>query len=126
MMSLSSIRHLSDEAAKQARKSKVVPLILGDAADVDHLGAPGYRIPNLGSHVPKGWKMLDHWMCDASGVGADWEPALTQAQLKTKIKGLISEGKLYGYAVVEQGSFQVVLGVFEKQGRKRGIKPRPE
>lgn len=115
MMHPTEIARLSNEAARKARREKKLPLVLGDIADVDHLGEPGYRIPNLGSHVPKGWKVIEHWICDASGMGSDREPALTQAQLKATIRRKISENKLYGYAVVEQGPFQVVVGVFEKR-----------
>ena len=114
MMGLSMISHLCKEAEKKAKKNKVVPLVLAEPEDVDNLGSHGYTIPNLGDHRPKGWKLVDHWLCDGTGLGGPNEPALTQRQLKERMKQKLAEGKEYGYAVIEQGPFQVTLGVFEK------------
>lgn len=132
MMSLSTIRHLSNEAAKQARREKRVPLALAEPEDVDNLGKPGHRIPNLGDYRPKGWKLVDEWLCDKTGVGLEWEPALTLKQLREKMKEKIAETKahgvsedlIYGYGTIEEGQFQMVLGVFVKEV-KRGSRRKP-
>jgi hypothetical protein len=114
MMGLSMINHLCKEAERKAKRAKLRPLVLAETVDVDHLGEAGYRIPNFGDYRPKGWKLLEHWQCDSSGLGQPHEPALTQLQLVTRMKRLITEGKLYGYAIIEEGQFQLQLGVFEK------------
>lgn len=114
MMALSMINHLCKEAEKKAKRAKRKPLVLAESEDVDHLGNAGYGIPDFGDYRPKGWKLVDHWLCDSSGFGMDHELALTRRQLKERMKEKIAEGKQYGYATIEQGQFQVVLGVFEK------------
>jgi N-acetyl-anhydromuramyl-L-alanine amidase AmpD len=50
-------------------------------------------------------------MADASGLGGENEPALTVRQLKARLTR-------YGYAIVEVGQFQVVIGVFERVATK--------
>ena len=117
MMDLATIKHLSSQAARKAQRQKKSPLVLAEPEDADSLGDPGYQIPNLGDYRPKGWKMIEHWLCDKSGMGAEYEPALTIRQLKERIKDNITEGKIYGYGMIEEGQFQVVLGVFEKTKR---------
>lgn len=126
MMSLGTIQALSSAAAKAAKKSKLAPLELAEVEDVDQLGACGYRIPNLGDYRPKGWKLVDQWLCDGCGLGGPGERALTQGQLKARLKEKILEGKSFGYGMIEEGQFQVLLGVFEKEEKKtrvRKVKP---
>ncbi len=118
MMDTATIRHLSNEAARRARRKKIVPLVLAEPEDVDRLGTLGHRIPNLGDHRPKGWKLVDQWFCDKQGFGGEGEPALTLRQLKERMKERLADGELYGYGMIEEGEFQVMLGVFEKVEKK--------
>lgn len=115
MMDLQTINSMNAKATRRAKIKNVLPLVLGEQEDVDHLGEPGYIIPNLGDHCPAGWKMLETWFCDHSGFGSDNGPALTLQQLKSKMKSCIGDGKIYGYGIVECGQFQLHLGIFERK-----------
>ena len=48
-----------------------------------------------------------------SGLGREDEPALTVGQTLNLIEEWTAKGS-YGYAIIEEGQFQVVLGIFEK------------
>jgi hypothetical protein len=80
---------------------------------------PPFPFPNLGSYVPKGWAEVDRLFCDKSGWGREDEPALTIAGLKRKLTEHVAAGNRYGYAIVEEGTFQVYIGVFEKNAPSR-------
>lgn len=104
MMSLESIDQLSREAGLEAAERNLEPLVAfvdGDIACKD--------IPNLGDHEPEGWTLLQRYFVDKSGFGAENEPALTVRQFLAKIKGGL------GYAIVEEGQFQIYIGEFEQE-----------
>jgi len=116
MMSASQMNRMADDAAKRAKRNglKPVPYPLGDHAPA---------IPFLGDYVPKGYRRVDapnpprlmgcedgYLFVDASGWGADDEPALTQAQFQAYAEA--HPGLLFG--VTEAGQFQVVVGVYQK------------
>ncbi len=110
MFSPEVIAELSNEAAAKAAQRKLIPYTPWDSREVD--GYPPFPFPNLGSYRPKGWELVDHWLVDKSGFGREDEPALTPRQLKERIyQGLEHD---YGYAIIEEGQFQVVLGVFRE------------
>lgn len=112
MMSPSTIRTIQQEAAEKAATERRIPFVYWDGDDL----APPFPFPNLGDYTPKGWERTDHFMVDSSGFGSPGEPALTTDQLVDKIKDTITKnpGKTIGWAVIEVGQFQVVLGQFEK------------
>lgn len=114
MMDLKTIRYLADEQAKKAAREKRVPYAPFDADEVENY--PAFPFPNIGSHRPKGWKLVDSLFVDKSGFGSENEPALTIRGLKAKLLEQLQEG--YGYAIIEEGQFQLSLGVFKKTGRK--------
>ena len=112
MFDLNTLRALSNDATQKAASAKRVPYKLYTPDEVNYW--PPITFPNLGTYRPKGWKLVDHWLCDSSGFGNENEPALTFNQLCDKIRKLEAEGKHNGYAIIEQGQFQVVLGVFKE------------
>lgn len=71
-------------------------------------GGLRFPFPNIGDHRPEGYELEGMMMVDSSGLGADWEPALTHAQLIERLE----VGK--AHAIIEVGQFQVVLGEFQK------------
>lgn len=79
-------------------------------ADIDNLGCDeDHAIPNfLSGDDIAGWSWLKTLLVNSSGMGADNERALTIPQFKQAME----IGK--GYAVVDQGQFQVQVGVFER------------
>lgn len=117
MMSIESIRALSRKAAREAAANKKEPFYLEpeDLADL-RARVDGTRessgtlfpFPFIGSHRPKGWKLVKRLFVDTSGFGTDNEPALSV----TRLAAALEAG--YGYALVESGQFQGYLGVFRK------------
>ena len=115
MMSLEAIRNLSNKQAAKAARSKKVPYVPFDRGEIENY--PPFPFPNIGSYIPKGWKELRRLFVDTSGLGSENEPALTTGQFKEKLLELHNANDGYGYAIVEEGQFQVYVGVFEKRPR---------
>ena len=106
MYGLETIREMNRDRKKDAMKKGLKPYILLSKSDVDTM--PPFPFPNFGDYRPKGWKLLDVFFVDSSGFGSEGEPALTVSQFKQKLKvGM-------GYAIVEEGQFQVRVGEFKK------------
>jgi hypothetical protein len=122
MMSLSCIRAMSADAAREAARSKREPYVIYDRDEIDRMTA--FPFPFVGSYVPKGWKLVDTWFCDSSGMGADYEPALSIRQLKAKLIAHAESAKQFGYALTEAGQFQIRLGIFERTPKARATRPR--
>lgn len=117
-MDLKTIQYLADKQARKAAKDKKTPYIPYDAAEVERYGDSPFPFPNIGTYRPKGWTMVDEWMVDSSGWGTEDEPALTIQGLKKKIIQNIEDGNSYGYAIVAEGQFQLIMGVFQKVEKK--------
>jgi hypothetical protein len=133
MMSLETIRALSDEAAREARKAHKVPRMF----TAEEIAAGTVRdIPNLGGYLPRGWCRVsleqEHsenprgiYMGDNGGRGAyfvdkGWssgrnEPALAIDEFIERMQPGV------GYGIVEEGQFQVKVGAFSKQRKEPKI-----
>lgn len=127
MMSPSTIREMSRDAAKRAARARKEPWeATPDALERGRNGdTSGVEIPFLGDHVPKGWERINlmepkrgwhedvdgfgAYFVDTSGFGGSGEPALTQKQLME----VLLPG--YGYALIECGQFQGYVGVFRRK-----------
>lgn len=118
-MSLETIRDLANEQARKAAREKRKPYAIFDEAELNAFGtnAVPFPFPNLGTYVPKGWRLVEQLFCDSTGWGSDREPALSARQLKEKLREHIRAGNKYAYAITECGQFQLYLGVFEKTKR---------
>jgi len=103
MMSLSQIHELSDSAARKARRHDKRPYIVWPG-DTERMKS--FPFPFLGSYTPKGWKLVETYFVDATGLGNSNEPALTIDAFRSKLKPGM------GYAIVEAGQFQVVVGEY--------------
>ena len=103
MYSLNEIIALNDETSVKADEQKLQPYV----AECD--GDEGvFKYPNFGYYRPQGWKEVGTYFVDNSGFGGDGEPALTAEKFQASVK----EG--YGYAVTEEGQFQVHITEFKK------------
>lgn len=72
-------------------------------------------IPNLGSLRPGGYDLAETLFVDKSGFGAPDEPALTFGQFVGEVQRCIREhGSPVYLALIEEGQFQVYVGVFLK------------
>jgi hypothetical protein len=109
MMSLETMRDMAVERAGIAAEQSLTPyLVRGD--ELDEWRSGNYStlpFPNIGDHRPDGWEMVDSLFCDSSGIGQPDEPALTASQLIN----LLEIG--YGYAIIQEGQFQLYLGKFK-------------
>lgn len=102
MFSIETIRAMNKEAARKAKGKK--PYIARHNQDEGV-----FKCPNFGDYRPDGYKLIDQLFVDSSGFGSENEPALTAEQFLAEVE----QGK--GYAIIEQGQFQVWIGVFEKR-----------
>jgi hypothetical protein len=118
MMDIAEIEAASRKAAVLAAAEKKQPYVPFDEKEIQK-GATVKHIPNLGDYRPKGWRLVDHWLCDNSGFGSENEPALTASQLQAAMQAKYNERATCGYGIIEVGPFQVVLGVFRKVEKKR-------
>ena len=126
MMSLETIRAMSDEQAEKAAKDNSTPNVPFNADDVNRMpggdnwnGRRGFPFPNIGNYVPDGWVDTgESFFVDSSGFGADNESALTYQQLNRELMKLVEihRGKRrVGYAISEVGQFQLVVSVYERE-----------
>jgi hypothetical protein len=106
MWSLEVINQLNKEAGDKARAQRVEPYFIHYPEEID--GYPPFPFPNIGDDEPEGWEQVDDFFCDSSGFGSSSEPALTPEQLKRKLE------PGFGYAIIETGQFQLVIGKFKR------------
>lgn len=132
MMSPQMIRQLSRQAARESQRNHVEPLAI-EAHDLGVLDEHLRHIPFLGDRCPRGWKrvpastlevperaLTPYWgeerhkyfMVDSSGYGSPTEPALRFDQF---CQWASEHAEGYGLAIVEQGQFQIVVGIFKKR-----------
>lgn len=119
MMDLSTIRHLAEEAGEKAAQKKREPFVPYDASRVEQSIR---AIPNLGSYAPPGWKEVERLFVDKSGLGAENEPAMTFERFCAWVREHMP--KEYGYGMVEEGQFQVYIGVFKRTEKATPLKRR--
>lgn len=113
-MSLTQIRA---ESARQARKAARLQKRPYMFEEEDRETFPPFPFPNIGNYRPKGWTLINDFMVDKTGFGASDEPALTTDQLLRRLKAG------HGYAIIEEGQFQLVLGEFISETGKVKEKP---
>jgi hypothetical protein len=113
MWSTNVINDLSREYGIAARRKNRTPFVPWDAAEVASLGGES-KIPNLGDYRPVGWDLVEDLLVDSWGHDPDDAdgPALSQNGFKAYMVEHLAES--FGYAVIEQGQFQVVVGVFSR------------
>lgn len=110
MMSLSSIQQMSRAQAAKAAKENKKPFIV-EAEDLAAWAkvSRSFPFPNIGDYRPKGWALVEKLFVDKSGQGNG--PAMNTKQLLARLKvGM-------GYAIIEEGEFQLHLGEFESPER---------
>ncbi len=114
MNSLGQIMTASREQGIQAANSNQVPLVI-ERQDADNravLTDMIRRIPNLGDHVPEGWVEVNRYMVDSSGLEDAFEVHAHGGFTHEELLDKIVPGR--GYAIVEEGQFQVKIGEFTK------------
>jgi|GEM_PF-1700031 len=122
MMSLETIRRMSDEAAARACEDGLTPYVLYDHDDVSRLpggsnwdGQRRFPFPQLGGYEPEGWVDTgESFFVDMSGLGADYEPALTHKQFNRQLMELVDDPRSLGLAIGDVGQFQCYVNVYER------------
>lgn len=111
-MSGAVIAEFANRAARLAKRKGSQPWVC--PADWDKYGFGDRqgicRVPNFGTYRPKGWTMRsDTLFVDKSGWGDSSEPALTIRAFFEQMETGV------GYAMIEEGEFQCVVGVFDRK-----------
>ncbi len=121
MLSLSTIRKISRDAAIIAARQNKIPFTVEpqDLADWKarfNAGTLKFPFPFLGNYVPQGWRRTDRDLLfvDSTGYGRENEQALT---VTATIDALIP-GK--AYAIIQTGQFQLYLGEYERDDSSEG------
>ena len=111
MMSVEVIIAVNNEIAQKAAKQGLVPYV---PSSVEEVTSP-FSFPNIGSLKPRGWSNTgETWFVDKTGHGFDNEPALTWQQFRRRLGGYILRHPSHGFAVTEEGEFQVVVSAFRR------------
>jgi hypothetical protein len=132
------IARLSDEACARAERENKQPLVLGSwrAESWDKAFDALRRMPNIGTYRPVSWELVEHgelalpigwtvakldnlWadapllMVDKGFGGPD-----SRALMYEELVRLATVNPSVGWAIVEEGQFQVVVGAFRKVNPK--------
>lgn len=105
-MSLEAIIALNERIAADAAENHLAPFVPDGPEDADSW--PPFPFPSLGQ-VPDGWEAAEHFLVDATGGGRTSEPALTVEQFRTCLRDHITDHPDHGYAITEEGPFQLVV-----------------
>jgi hypothetical protein len=117
MMSLTAIVALNEEIAVKAAQEGRLPFVPVGPDDVDRWAT--FPFPNLGPYEPAGWEQTEtSWFVDKTGVGYPSEPALTVAQFKNELRRYIAENPGHGFAITEEGPFQLYVSAFRRIAAK--------
>jgi len=111
MMSVEVIIAVNNEIARKAAQEKLVPYVPFSAEEA----TSPFFCPNIGSLKPRGWSNTgETWFVDKTGQGFDNEPALTWQQFRRRLAGYILRHSQHGFAITEEGEFQVVVSAFHR------------
>lgn len=113
MMSLEVIRYVNDEIGRHAARRNLVPYVPSEPDEVDRWRNLPFVFPNIGNHEPDGWEQVESWFVDKTGHGHESEPAMTHQRLKQVLRDYIAMNPGDGFAVTEEGEFQVVVSAFK-------------
>ena len=113
MMSIEVLIAVNNEIAQEAARRGLVPYV---PINADEVRSP-FAFPNIGSLKPRGWRRTGQtWFVDKTGHGLESEPALTWTQFRRHLAIYLLRHPSHGFAIVEEGEFQVVIGAFTKTG----------
>jgi len=114
MLSSEQIVSMAEDQGRKAKRHGLKPYQLKHL-NVDTLQT--FPFPNIGDYRPAGWELVDYKTCDKTGWGYEDEPALTVRGLKAWIKDCQKSDDNFAMAIIEEGEFQVVIGLFKPDSR---------
>lgn len=112
MMGLETLIALNSDIARQAALRRLRPYVPSGASEVDGWRNLPFEFPNIGYLEPPGWEKAESWFVDKYGRGLESEPAMTHRRLKQVLRDYIEANPDHGFAVTEEGPFQVVVSAF--------------
>ncbi|QDU29548.1 hypothetical protein ETAA8_46620 [Anatilimnocola aggregata] len=118
MMGLETLIAVNNDIARQAARRRLKPYVPSGAKEVDGWRNLPFEFPNIGYLEPKGWEKVESWFVDKYGHGLESEPAMTHRRLKQVLRDYIETNPDHGFAVVEEGEFQVVVAAFKPVEKK--------
>jgi hypothetical protein len=118
MMGLDVIVAVNNQIAREAARRRLVPYVPSHAEVDGWRNLPFEVFPNIGYLEPKGWERVESWFVDKYGHGLESEPAITHRRLKNILREYIGANPGSGFAVTEEGPFQVVVSSFKPVERK--------
>jgi len=116
MWSLEQIRAMNADAGIMARGKRLKPYKLNDEDQIN--GMPPFQFPNFGDEADRmdeEYERVDSLFCDSSGFGSPSEPALTNDQLKSKLRRLLLDHGELLLAIESVGQFQLYIGVWKNK-----------
>jgi hypothetical protein len=114
MLSMEQIVSMADDQGKKAKRHGLKPYLLKNF-DADTFQT--FPFPNIGSYVPSGWELVTYKTVDKTGMGYESEPALTIRAFVQWIKECKKSSTNFAMAIIEEGEFQVVIGLFKPDSR---------
>ena len=115
MFSPQTIADLNAEIAARAAQLGLIPFVPWSLDEVVSKGTQFLSlIPNIGSLDPEGWELVDTVQVDKTGLDRTG-PALTAEKTVAWIETQVKENAKRGFAWVEEGQFQIWLGVFQPE-----------
>ena len=110
MMSIEVLVAVNNEIARKAAKQGLVPFVPFSPNEVE---SP-FSFPNIGTLKPRGWvKTSTTWFVDKTGHG-DMGARPDLAAVPPQLAGYILRHPRYGFAITEEGEFQVVVSAFRR------------
>lgn len=113
MMSGAAIAALSREQAVRAAAYELEPYAPADRDEPFQWKT--FPFPNIGDYRPAGWCLVEYVTADKTG----WDrsgPALSADELRQwvsdRVDGSSNNGCQAGFALIEEGQFQIVVGFF--------------
>ena len=111
MMGIETLIAVNNQIAREAAREGLVPYVPYSAEEA----TSPFFCPNIGSLEPRGWRRTGpSWFVDKTGYGLDSEPALTWTQFRRHLAGYLLRNPSHGFAVTEEGDFQVVIEAFRR------------
>jgi hypothetical protein len=112
MMSLEAIYYLAEEQAQKAAAENRVPFVPWNQDEITSW--PPFPFPNIGNYRPEGWELLES--VRVNKLGDDDGRSYGVDGLKRWCSGTVSanQGKSVGFAIIEEGQFQLYVGAFIK------------
>lgn len=110
MWSSSVIADFARQAAIKALADEIEPYNPGSIEEPTGWGTR-FQLPNLGDFRPEGWRLVDSRLVDNTGMD-EHGPAMTRRRFIDWVMETVADDPTAGFAVIEVGQFQVVVGYF--------------